>query len=45
MWSGEFLGMGLNSLKFLFDGKSIRKERGTVNEKNRVKGKGTKGAF
>jgi hypothetical protein len=26
--------------KFLFDGKSIRNEKGTVKEKNRAKGKG-----
>jgi len=27
---------------FLFEGKSIRKEKGTVKEKNKAKGKGTK---
>jgi hypothetical protein len=30
---------------FLFYGKSIRKEKGTVKEKHRAEGKGTKGVF
>jgi hypothetical protein len=32
----------LKSLNLLFDGKSIRKEKGTVKEKNRAEGKGGK---
>jgi len=30
---------------FLFDGKSIRKEKGTVKEKNRAEGRETEGVF
>jgi hypothetical protein len=32
-------------MKLLFDVKSIRKEKGTVKEKNRVNGKETEGVF
>jgi hypothetical protein len=32
-------------LNILFAGKSIRKGQGTVKEKNRAKGRGTKGGF
>jgi len=31
--------------KLLFDGKTIRKEKNTVKEKNEADGNGTKGAF
>jgi hypothetical protein len=30
---------------FLFDGKSIRKEKGMVKDKNRAEGRGIKGDF